>query len=207
MKTPSNALLIGNGELPSAALLRRLAQTADFVLAADGGADKAAKAGLTPDLVIGDLDSLAKQAWPKERTLHIPRQDNTDLEKALDWLQDNACRSVCIAGGVGGRWDFSLGNFFSVYPYLNKMEIVFSGDGWRIWPLTQSAQKTVRPGARVSVIPVTPCRNVTLKGLEYPLENAALTLGGTGRTLSNRAAADRMEITFDGGYLLLYAED
>ncbi len=208
MKHPLNALLIGNGECPSPTLLQQLAARADFILAADGGAQKAAAAGIMPDKIIGDFDSLStRHAWPKEKLLRIPRQDNTDLEKALDYLQDNHFTHVTIAGGTGGRWDFSIGNFLSVYPYLLQMDICFAADGWKIYPLIKPAEKIVRPGARVSLIPVTACQNVTLKGLQYPLQNARLELGHTGRTLSNCAAQEKISVQFTAGYLLLYIED
>lgn len=208
MKQPLNALLIGNGVCPSPALLQQLAAQVNFILAADGGAQKAAAAGVMPDMIIGDFDSLsAQQTWPREKLLRIPRQDNTDLEKALDYLQDNHFTYVTIAGGTGGRWDFSIGNFLSVYPYLAQMDICFAANGWKIYPLIKPTQKTVRPGARVSLIPVTACQNVTLKGLQYPLQNATLELGRTGRTLSNCAAQENISIHFSSGYLLLYIED
>lgn len=208
MKNLLNALLIGNGECPSPTLLQQLAARADFILAADGGAQKAAAAGVMPDKIIGDFDSLStRHAWPKEKLLRIPRQDNTDLEKALDYLQDNHFTAVTIVGGTGGRWDFSIGNFLSVFPYLQQMDICFVADGWKIYPLIKPAQKTVRPGTRVSLIPVSPCQNVTLKGLKYPLANARLELGRTGRTLSNLSVQTQISVHFTNGYLLLYIED
>lgn len=208
MKNLLNALLIGNGECPSPTLLQQLAARADFILAADGGAQKAAAAGIMPDKIIGDFDSLStRHAWPKEKLLRIPRQDNTDLEKALDYLQDNHFTAVTIVGGTGGRWDFSIGNFLSVFPYLQQMDICFVADGWKIYPLIKPAQKTVRPGTRVSLIPVSPCQNVTLKGLKYPLANARLELGRTGRTLSNLSVQTQISVHFTNGYLLLYIED
>lgn len=208
MKNLLNALLIGNGECPSPTLLQQLAAQVNFILAADGGAQKAAAAGIMPDKIIGDFDSLStRHAWPKEKLLRIPRQDNTDLEKALDYLQDNHFTHVTIAGGTGGRWDFSIGNFLSVFPYLQQMDICFVADGWKIYPLIKPAQKTVRPGTRVSLIPVSPCQNVTLKGLKYPLANARLELGRTGRTLSNLSVQTQISVHFTNGYLLLYIED
>lgn len=208
MKNLLNALLIGNGECPSPTLLQQLAAQVNFILAADGGAQKAAEAGIMPDKIIGDFDSLStRHAWPKEKLLRIPRQDNTDLEKALDYLQDNHFTHVTIAGGTGGRWDFSIGNFLSVFPYLQQMDICFVADGWKIYPLIKPAQKTVRPGTRVSLIPVSPCQNVTLKGLKYPLANARLELGRTGRTLSNLSVQTQISVHFTNGYLLLYIED
>ena len=204
MQNLSNVLLIGNGTLPGAALLERLARQATFILAADGGADKARTAGIQPDLVIGDLDSLASAP---EQVLRVPRQDNTDLEKALDWLQENRAGRVCIVGSVGGRWDFSIGNFLSVYSYLPALDIYFAGDGWKIYPLVQGTQKAVRPGARVSLIPFTACTRVNLSGTQYSLTNAQLALGHTGRTLSNCAQQAQITVQFESGFMLLYIED
>ena len=185
-------------------MLERLARQATFILAADGGADKARAAGIQPDLVIGDLDSLASAP---EQVLRVPRQDNTDLEKALDWLIAHRAGRVCIVGSVGGRWDFSIGNFLSVYSYLPALDIYFAGDGWKIYPLVQGTQKAVRPGARVSLIPFTACTRVNLSGTQYPLTNAQLALGHTGRTLSNCAQQAQITVQFESGFMLLYIED
>ena len=56
----SKALLICNGEKPKK-WLKKWVKEADFVLAADGGANAAAEAGITPDAVIGDLDSASER--------------------------------------------------------------------------------------------------------------------------------------------------
>lgn len=205
-----HALLIGNGETQETVFLQNLAQQADFILAADGGADRALSAGVRPDVVIGDLDSVSPQAkkiLPAEKFIFVNNQNNTDLEKALDYLAAHQCTQCTLTGFVGGRWDFTFGNFLSVYPYLDKMDICVAGKGWKIWPLTHSVTKTVRPGARVSLIPAADCQNVTLQGLVYPLEHANLSLGRTGQTLSNAAKLSEITISFDKGFLLLYIED
>lgn len=205
-----HALLIGNGETQETVFLQNLAQQADFILAADGGADRALSAGVRPDVIIGDLDSISPQAkkiLPAEKFIFVNNQNNTDLEKALDYLAAHQCTQCTLTGFVGGRWDFTFGNFLSVYPYLDKMDICVAGKGWKIWPLTHSVTKTVRPGARVSLIPAADCQNVTLQGLVYPLEHANLSLGRTGQTLSNAAKLSEITISFDKGFLLLYIED
>lgn len=205
-----HALLIGNGETQETAFLQHLARQADLILAADGGADRALSAGVRPDVVIGDLDSVSPQAkkiLPAEKFIFVNNQNNTDLEKALDYLIAHQCTQCTLTGFIGGRWDFTFGNFLSVYPYLDKMDICVAGKGWKIWPLTHSVTKNVRPGARVSLIPAADCQNVTLQGLVYPLEHANLSLGRTGQTLSNMAKLSEIKILFDKGFLLLYIED
>ncbi|HEX5915952.1 MAG TPA: hypothetical protein VFY54_22835, partial [Rubrobacter sp.] len=55
------AAIFLNGSPDSAGLLRRVAGRADLVIAADGGARYALEAGVVPDLVVGDMDSLGEE--------------------------------------------------------------------------------------------------------------------------------------------------
>lgn len=206
----SRILLIGNGETLPADYLAGLVQKADFILAADGGADRALAAGVTPDAVIGDLDSVsasAKQQLGEEKFIFVDNQNNTDLEKSLDWLVQNNGKECIICGFAGGRLDFTLGNFLSVYPYVKKMEICFAGPGWRIYPLAAGRKFTCQKGARVSLIPLKTCTGVTLTGLKYPLTDARLSWEHAGRSLSNQTTGTEFHITLKTGYMLVYAEE
>lgn len=203
----ATALLICNGEKPKK-WLKKWAQKADFILAADGGADGALAAGVTPDAVIGDLDSASPRAQKllaQVPFLHVKRQDNTDLEKALDWLVLQKFDECLIVGATGGRLDFTLGNFLSVYPYLDKIKLTFIGQKWHIFPLTRSFVFSARKGARMSLIPLRDCKNITLKGVKYRLNRADWQLGQTG--LSNEITAKKTEVLFDSGYMLMYLEN
>lgn len=205
----SKALLIGNGE-NNIPLLKRLSAEADFILAADGGAQAALEAGLKIDAVIGDLDSLsssARGALAGAELIHVARQDNTDFEKAMDWLIQQGFKQITAVGFTGGRLDFTLGNFLSVYPYLDKADVRFAGEGWTVYPLVHGRTIAARPGARLSLLPLLPCTDITLTGVKYPLANASWQPGqNTGLFLSNQATADHIEIAFASGFLLLYIE-
>ncbi len=200
-------LLIGNGERVPANLLRKLAAKADYVLAVDGGADAALRAHVTPHGVIGDLDSIsprAKKAFAG-KILHVPTQENTDLEKALLWAVKHHATHLTLVGFVGDRWDFSVGNMLTLATWARKLNICLVGENWRIYPLAKSAQLVCTPGKRLSLIPVKPCTDVTLIGCKYPLANARL-LPGTTRTLSNVTRASRVRISLTRGLLLVYVE-
>lgn len=204
------ALLIGNGQTPQAEFLKPLAQAADWVLAADGGADRALAAGVTPDAIIGDLDSVsarAKQCVRPENLIFVDNQNNTDLEKALDFLLARGCRHVTLTGFMGGRLDFTLGNFLSVFPYAKKMQLTFAGPGWKIYPVEHARRFACQPGTRVSLIPLKTCRGVTISGLKYPLKNALLPFGKTGRTLSNQTTGKAFTVSLRSGFLFVYAEE
>ena len=206
----SRVLLIGNGETLPADYLAGLVQKADSILAADGGADRALAAGVTPNAVIGDLDSVssaAKKQLGEEKFIFVDNQNNTDLEKSLDWIVQNNCKECVICGFAGGRLDFTLGNFLSVYPYVKKMDICFAGPGWKIYPLAAGRKFACKKGARVSLIPLKMCTGVTLKGLKYPLENAHLSWEHAGRSLSNQTTGKEFQISLKTGYMLVYAEE
>lgn len=201
------ALLIGNGELVSAQLLKKLAAQADYVLAADGGANNALTCNITPDGVIGDLDSISARTKKMlaGKILHIPAQDNTDLEKALLWLIKHKFTHVTLVGFVGDRWDFSIGNLLALTRVAHKLEICVAGNNWRIFPLVSEAKFTCKKNKRVSIIPLKTCTGVTLSGLKYPLKNTRLSPGTT-RTLSNQTNSSCFRVSLAHGCLLVYLE-
>ena len=209
MKVFRHALLIGNGPCCPAATLRQLAQNADFILAADGGANAALKAGVYPHAIIGDFDSVSsasRRKLAKAQWIFVDNQNNTDLQKALDYLLQHKCKKCTLVGFGGGRVDFSLGNMLTLYPYARKLDITWVGDGWKVYPVYKRKSFSARIGTRVSLLPLVPCRNVSLSGLKYPLKNARLPLGTT-RTLSNETSRTRFTVSLSGGVLLVYQED
>jgi thiamine pyrophosphokinase len=181
-----SALIVCNGDPPPRALARRLARTSDWIVAADGGANSARALGLVPDVIIGDLDSVSRETQRAFRTsllVHLRRQDNTDLEKALDFLAFSGARSVTVLGATGKRIDFTLGNFAALWKYSARMDVRFAGEGWTAIPLRGGCTLRAPRGTTVSLLPLGPCRGITLRGLRYPLRNASMRVGDTG--LSN----------------------
>lgn len=209
MKAFHHALLIGNGPHCPSNLLKQLAQTTDFILAADGGANAAVKAGVVPHAIIGDLDSVSRatrKKLPQAQWIFVDNQNNTDLQKSLGYLLEHGCKKCTLIGFGGGRIDFSLGNILALYPYARKMDLTWIEDGWKLFPVYKKKTVPARIGARVSLIPLVTCSGVSISGLKYPLKNARLSLGTT-RTLSNQAARNRFTVSLSGGVLLVCQED
>ena len=208
--TPSrHALLIGNSPALSPRLLKEKAKQADFIVAADGGVNAALAAGITPDVVIGDLDSATQAARRKFKSaswLFIDNQDNTDLEKALNFLVKAHCKRCTLLGFLGGRTDFSIGNLLTLARYARKLQLGLAEENWQLFPLTDRQTFTTRVGARVSLIPLTACQGVSLSGLKFPLQNARLAVGTT-RTLSNRATRTHFTVSLTRGTLLVCLEN
>lgn len=204
---PFHILLIGNAAPVSARLLSTLARQADKVLASDGGAGKALAAGIVPDWVIGDLDSVSKRDLKRlqNRVIHVVSQENTDLEKTLHFIKRKPVTHLTLVGFLGGRWDFSIANILHLIPYAKKMNVSLAGDGWRMNLITHSARFVTRLHKRVSLVPLSKCSGVTLAGLKYPLQQETLPVGTT-RSLSNQTAAREFSVQLSRGVLLVYRE-
>ena len=205
---PFHILLIGNGESISNKLLCTLARQADKIVAADGGGSKALQAGITPDWIIGDLDSISKRDLRalQPRILNEVSQENTDLEKALSFITRTLpATHLTMVGFLGGRWDFSLANILHLIAYAKKLHITLAGDGWRMHLLTHDTRFSAKPKKRVSLVPLSKCTGVTLSGLKYPLFNETLTVGTT-RSLSNQTTAKEFNVKLKRGVLLVYQE-
>ena len=88
----------------------------DLVLAADGGYRALYSLGYTPDLLLGDFDSLGDLPLPPDLpVLRFPaRKDDTDTGLALRHGLDRGFRDFALYGCAGGRVDHLLANLQSM---------------------------------------------------------------------------------------------
>ena len=88
----------------------------DLVLAADGGYRALCSLGYTPDLLLGDFDSLGDLPLPPDLpVLRFPaRKDDTDTGLALRHGLDRGYRDFALYGCAGGRVDHLLANLQSM---------------------------------------------------------------------------------------------
>jgi thiamine pyrophosphokinase len=189
-------------------------QTAALVIAADSGLDHAERAGITPDLVVGDMDSVSPAALERARTagqhieLHPTDKDATDLELALDAALSRGHARAVIVGGGGGRLSHLLGNATLLADErYRQLEIEWWLGSTRV--LVARAGRPVRiegsPGALVSLIPLQPAMEITSEGLQWELDADALELG-TSRGISNRLVGGAASVTTGTGVLLVVVE-
>ena len=179
----SQALLICNGEPPRRKLAIQIADEASLIVAADGGANIARTLGIRPGVIIGDLDSVTKQTlkfFASAEHIRVRRQDNTDLEKALDHLVDKKQTSVTILAATGKRLDHTLGNLAVLWNYTRSLAITVVADDWIAVPIDGTLKAEAKVGTTVSLIPFGACSGITLRGLQYPLTEATMAVGEIG---------------------------
>ena len=83
-----------------------------FVIAADSGYDTAKKLGVTPDLLVGDMDSISELPENVATRRVKAEKDDTDTMLAADIACDMGAEEIEIVGGGGGRADHFLSNIF-----------------------------------------------------------------------------------------------
>ncbi len=189
--TERRLVVVGGGSFDKA-LLRRLADEGALVVGADGGADAALAAGVTPELVIGDLDSLSDvAAWQaRARVIGITEQETTDFEKCL---YATAAPVTIALGMTGRRFDHTLAALNAVTKYGAKRRVVLVDEVDAALTLAGSVTFDLPVGTRVSVYPLEPVRFARSAGLRYPLDG--LSLAPTGRTgTSNETSGETVRI-------------
>lgn len=189
--------------------LPRLAQSADLIIAADGGAARALAAGVRPHVVVGDMDSLAPDVLHSLRQAGVEivtvpsRKDETDLELALVEAVRRGADDITIAGALGGRLDHTLGNVYLLaMPQLRGRRVRLVDGRVEAFVIWEQANIRGQRGDTVSLIPLTPeVRGIETEGLEYPLRRESLFMG-PGRGISNVMLGPVARVSTADGILL-----
>jgi thiamine pyrophosphokinase len=198
----NRAVLVANGPVVWTEALAALAEAADPLLAADGGANHLGRIGLRPAAVIGDLDSITPgiRAWVgEERMVHRPDQDRPDLEKALDYALDELGLSpLTVIGAGGGRLDHAVVNLGLLARRALGERLVYLDADHRAVAVSGRAELAAEPGETWSFFTFDPVARVSLGGLRWPVDAEALDPPGR-PSISNIATADRVTVHADGG--------
>ncbi|MBI2386760.1 MAG: thiamine diphosphokinase [Elusimicrobia bacterium] len=185
MRTRS-ALIVLNGELLDARAARAAARRSDWLIFADGGARHAAALRLTPDFVVGDMDSMPRRKLPSRHRvtfINDPDQGRSDLDKALDLARRLGAGRVIVAAARGGGLDHELVNFAVLERAAGLDVLVVDGGAARLLGPGRH-RLAVKKGGRFSLL-AAPRARVTLTGARFPLRSEVLRRGSRG--LGNRA--------------------
>lgn len=201
-----SALIIANGEPPQKKRLVLLAQQSGIVICADGGANTALKMGITPDAIVGDLDSVHAEALVKFRRVAIHEDRNvetTDLEKAITWAIQSNYDHITVVGASGKRLDHTVGNLGVLPKFYPDAIITLVDDSGELCYVGREYSFEAKKGDVVSLIPLNRCEGVSTTGLKYPLDGEILELGVREGT-SNVVMAFPVIIKVKKGHLLLF---
>ena len=173
----------------------------DVVLAADGGLRHCRAAGLRPDLLLGDFDSLdhLPEGIPHRR---FPvDKDDTDTVLALKTGLEMGCGIFHLYGCTGGRMDHTLANLQALAFLARKGARGFLYDESFVFTAVTDG-RLVLPARAEGIFSVFAlageARGVTIRGGRYPLNDGVLSpwfpLG-----VSNHFQGEEVEIAVTDG--------
>jgi thiamine pyrophosphokinase len=197
-------VIVGGGDV-DLGLLASLSAAGGHLVAADGGVEAIVAAGLQPEAIIGDFDSVGDPfTWlGKTRLIKLPEQDTTDFEKALY----STSAPVTVALGVTGRrFDHTLAAIDAASRYTEERFVILVDQDDIALVLRGPFGHQVKAGERVSIYPVGPVKFRRSTGLRYPLNGLRLAPGiriGTSNAATNGPFTVVPEDGEEAAYLLI----
>ena len=172
MKIKKDIIILANGEFPETKKAIDALNSDRFIVCCDGSAAKADNKGVSPDLIIGDMDSLSdmlKEKY-KDKIMEVKDQSSNDLSKALNWAKINKIESVILLGIDGGSDDHYLGNLFLILEnnYDFKIKIITNNGQFDV---VNNKEFLSKPNQRVSIFCMNKNAEVSSSGLKYELDD------------------------------------
>ena len=211
-----NVLMTAGGsidaDLPADFLSKKTEYGIDTVVACDRGYEALAAIGVTPDVVVGDLDSMSEQCRKDLEYKDIevirlnPVKDDTDTEAAIALCAGRGAEKIYLFGATGSRVDHMLGNIeLLAYAADRGCQLIIIDRHNRIRLLQHSFKitKDEQWGDYISFIPYSPAvEKLTLRGFKYELQDFDMKKGNT-LGISNEITADTADISFSSGKLIM----
>ena len=186
--------------------LARPLKPGDLVIAADGGAAHAAALGITPDIVLGDFDSLGYV--PQGANVFPVEKDDTDAMLAARRGLELGFREFYLYGCLDGpRLDHTVAAFQTLQFLADR-----GAAGYLVglhYTATVIREETVLFPASARGILSLFClgpdaRGVSIRGLHYPLEDGTLTAGFPLGVSNHFTGGDAAITVREGSLLCLY---
>ncbi|MDI3481971.1 MAG: thiamine pyrophosphokinae [Tepidanaerobacteraceae bacterium] len=203
------ALIFSGGEMKKCPCIKSYLAKADFIICADSGVRHAFELGVVPDLVVGDMDSVAPEDLKKIKELGIDQEtfpaekDFTDTELALEIALQRGATEAVILAGIGDRPDHSLANILLMVNFKKRgLEVRLAGGNWEMFLIEGQVKISGKKGDLLSLIPLSEeVSGIETRRLYYPLKNETIPMGSS-RGISNVFLENEAEVKIEKGLLL-----
>ena len=195
-----DAIILANGEYPTHATPLSLLHNATYLACCDGAANTCVANGLTPDVIVGDGDSLSDEVRNRfaDKLHRISEQETNDLTKTVTYLRSIGKHYIAIVGATGLREDHTLGNISLLMEYMRMgVKVAMYTDYGMFIPCNGKQQITCSEGQQVSIFNFA-AKHFVSDGLRYPLYDFTNWWQGT----LNECIKKVITIDADGDYLL-----
>jgi len=196
----AKSILCLNGDIPN----ERFFSNDKIVIAADGSADKLKQIGITPKIIIGDLDSIEYKNHSESKIIHLPDQNQTDFQKSLQYIKQHNLGPTIICGVNGGLID----HIFNNINIIIENNCSFYAEPIIGYSLNKGKFEIHLPlNTKISLFGIEHAK-VKTSGLKWELNNEILNFPGN-NSCSNRVINENISIEIANGKILLfiYLED
>ncbi len=199
-------VILANGAFPQHKIPLSFLDNAEVIICCDGSTENLLQYGLTPNYIVGDLDSISEEIRQRFSSIlrHNPDQETNDLTKAVQFCISNKRNNITILGATGKREDHTLGNLSLLPDYAEKANVQLLTDYGIFLPQVQTETYAGFRGQQVSIFSLTPTTFFSTKNLRYPLDKRKLESWWQG-TL-NESLSDNFTIEIDQGKILIFRE-
>jgi len=191
-------IVLANGAINNYAATKQALAGAEYIIACDGGLNHAHLMGITPHVVIGDMDSADPKLLEGIHALVYPAEkDETDMELSIAHAREKGASSIRIIGAMGGRFDHALANV-----HLLDENIEIWDENTSIQLISHAMSFPRGNYDTLSLIPLTTeVTGIVTDGLFYPLNGETLKIGSS-RGISNVFCKDTATVSIESGLLL-----
>ena len=197
--------ILAGASIPNYSWLSKEISSYDCIICVDSGLRHAHNIQITPNIIIGDFDSvdteLLNDYKGKSEIFHDLDQNNTDLLKAINKVSSN--HDIHIYGAVGERADHDFSNYITLLNHNKCDQIILKTefDSRRIIKKPISFKANI--GDVVGVFPLLPIDNLSYLGLKWSASdlNKPFVLGWNGAC--NVVTSRQVEINIDSGAALI----
>lgn len=169
----SETVILGNGAFPEKESVRQLLRTAKTIICCDGAVNKIATIGITPTVVVGDLDSIAIDQLERLGAIVHPdkSEEYNDMQKALKYCMANHIDNVLLIGFAGLREDHFIANVSIMANYSDRLQMTMVTDHGVFNVIHNTTTLPSIPGMQVSIFVKNEHLPLTFHRLKYPVEH------------------------------------
>ena len=218
-----SVVIICDGSFPKSEYPKYIIGSADFIVCCDGALTKFLKQSpkifgeeRLPDLVIGDMDTLAPALQKKYADIIIreDEQEHNDQTKAFRWALENVpgISQIYILGATGEREDHTIGNISLLMEYARTYDLEGMGinvemisDHATIFAATDTFEMDCGEGRRVSIFSPDNSLRIKSEGLEWPTDE--VIFDNWWKATLNRAFQDHVRLEFSHRSIALIMMD
>jgi len=191
-------LLCADGEWPPESVWKPLSEQCGVIIGVDGGTDAAISRNIAVNLATGDFDSITDTEVER---IALPDQNSSDLEKTLQYAAENGAETVEVIGVEGGEIDHQLAAFAALIEAPPELDIQLHMSEHIVMRCLDELEVVLPEGTKLSLFAFTACANVSISGVEFPLEEEPLAFSTRG--LHNVALGGPIHIQSDGALVVV----